>query len=108
MKPEVWLARHRGQAPSAATAAAFKAESEGGNIFGSQSLGPGGRRLKTVENGEGGLFDDDDDPDSKRRRQKEFGEDGDLEEVTFEEEFADDEEPMEVDENDEEAKEQQV
>ncbi|KAG9219356.1 hypothetical protein CCMSSC00406_0001766 [Pleurotus cornucopiae] len=102
---------------SAATTAAFKAGAEGRSVAGGpnslvhtagQSLGPGGRRLKTVDSGMDHLFGDDDDDEGgmKRRREKELGEEGDLDEVIFEEEFADDEEPMEVDDNDEEAKEQ--
>lgn len=69
-----------------------------------QSMGPGGRRLKQVDNGMGGLFGDDDDEDgpSMRRRQREMGEDGDLDEQVYDEEFADDDEKMEDNNNDEE------
>ncbi|KAG6821276.1 hypothetical protein H0H93_002386 [Arthromyces matolae] len=106
---DAWLASRRNV--SAATAAMFKAESEGRSIGGGlvhssgQSLGPGGRKLKTVDSGMSGLFDDDDDADAKRRREKELGEEGDLDEQVYEEDFADDEEQMEVDADDEEAKE---
>ena len=55
----------------------------------------------------GGLFDEDEDPDSRRRRQKEYGGDGDLDEQVYEEDFADDEERVE-DDHDEEAKELEV
>ena len=65
--PERWLLRKRnGQGPSEATAAMFKSEREGsitasGSLEhqSSQSLGPGGRRLRAVDTG--GLFGDDDD-----------------------------------------------
>lgn len=94
----------------------FKAEAEGRSLSGSstlvhssgESLAPGGRKLKTVDSGMSSLFDDDEDGDSKRRREKEYGGDGDLDEQVYEEDFADDEEHMEVDENDEEAKETEV
>lgn len=94
----------------------FKAESEGRTLSGgsslvystSQSLGPGGRKLKTVDSGMDGLFDDDEDGDSKRRREKEFGGEGDLDEQEYEDDFADDEEKVEADDNDEEAKEIEV
>ncbi|KAK1236574.1 transcription factor IIF subunit tfg1 [Marasmius sp. AFHP31] len=111
--PTAWLRQRNGKGPSSATAATFKAEAEGRVSLGSgslvqhagSSLGPGGRRLKAVDSG-GDLFgDDDEDGDFKRRRQKEFGGEGDLDENVYEEEFADDEEKMEVDDNDQEAKE---
>ncbi|OCH94079.1 hypothetical protein OBBRIDRAFT_789608 [Obba rivulosa] len=110
--PERWLLRRRnGQGPSEATLATIKAERSGslGPSTGSQSLGPGGRRLKTVDSGMSGLFGDDDDEegiDHKRRTKRELGAEGDLDELDFEEDFADDEEKMEPDEqDDEEAKE---
>lgn len=108
--PQAWLAsRNGGKGPSAATAAMFKAEAEGriGNpVVASegQSLGPGGRKLKAVDSGMNGLFDDEDDG-AQRRREKELGEEGDVDEQVYEEDFADDEEKMDVDEHDEEAKE---
>lgn len=69
-----------------------------------QSLGPGGRRLKAVDSGNADLFGDDDEEgvDHKRRVKKELGQDGFLDEVDFEEGFADDEEKMEVDDHDDE------
>ncbi|OBZ76597.1 Transcription initiation factor IIF subunit alpha [Grifola frondosa] len=74
-----------------------------------QSLGPGGRRLRTVDNGMGGLFGDDEEEEAtnrKRRMKREYGADGDMDELDFEEDFADDEERMEPeDREDEEAKE---
>ncbi|PFH52726.1 hypothetical protein AMATHDRAFT_56087 [Amanita thiersii Skay4041] len=110
--PQTWLASRNGRGPSAATAAMFKAEAEGRPVSSASlvyssgsSLGPGGRRLKTVDSGMSGLFDDDDDPESRRRREREYGGEGDLDEQVYEEEFADDEEKVEADENDEEAKE---
>jgi transcription initiation factor TFIIF subunit alpha len=95
----------------------FKANAEGRTVAGesslvhtsSQSLGPGGRKLKTVDGGTGGLFDEDEDGESRRRREKEYGAEGDLDEQVYEEDFADDEEHMDVEENkDEEAKEIEV
>ncbi|KAG6814181.1 hypothetical protein H0H92_000858 [Tricholoma furcatifolium] len=106
-----WIASRNGKGVSAATAAMFKAEAEGRTIGGGlvhssgQSLGPGGRKLKTVDSGMNGLFDDDDDPDVKKRREKEFGGEGDMDEQVYEEDFADDEEQMAADADDEEAKE---
>ncbi|TFK43529.1 hypothetical protein BDQ12DRAFT_675125 [Crucibulum laeve] len=110
--PQAFLTSRKGTV-SAATAAMFKAEAEGRTIsIGSslvhnagQSLGPGGRKLKTVDSGVDGLFDDDEDGDAKRRREKEYGGEGDMDEQLYEEEFADDDEAMQVDDNDEEAKE---
>ncbi|KAG6919431.1 hypothetical protein DXG01_006314 [Tephrocybe rancida] len=109
---QAWLAaRTAGKGVSSATAAMFKAEAEGRSIGGGlvhsseQSLGPGGRKLKTVDSGMNGLFDDDEDGDSKKRREKEMGGEGDMDEQVYEEDFADDEEQMEVDADDEEAKE---
>ncbi|KAK7695811.1 hypothetical protein QCA50_000449 [Cerrena zonata] len=75
--PERWLLRKRnGQAPSDATAAMFKSEREGSVLppsgslehRSSQSLGPGGRKLRTVDTG--GLFGDDEDEDGGRRKAK--------------------------------------
>ncbi|KZT24482.1 Rap30/74 interaction domain-containing protein [Neolentinus lepideus HHB14362 ss-1] len=73
----------------------------------STSLGPGGRRLRTVDSGmERGLFGDDDDEDSKKRRVREYGGEGDQDEMDYEEIFQDDEEKPNMDEaEDEEAKE---
>lgn len=94
----------------------FKAESEGRDVSGNsslvyssgQSLGPGGRKLKTVDSGMDHLFEDDEDGDGARRRKRELGEEGDMDEQVYEADFADDEEKMEVDDNDEEAKEIEV
>lgn len=99
--------------------AVFKAEAEGRTLSGGasslvhssgQSLGPGGRKLKTVDSGMDHLFDEDDDGDgdAARRRKRELGEEGNMDEQVYEEDFADDDERMEVDENDEEAKEAEV
>ncbi|KAI0796646.1 hypothetical protein C8Q75DRAFT_729532 [Abortiporus biennis] len=116
--PERWLLRHRnGQGPSESTVAMFKSERSGSTIpngsslvqSASQSVGPGGRKLKTVDSGMDGLFgDDDDDEDSgarKRKLKRELGAEGDYDEFEFEEEFADDEEKVEADGEDEEMKE---
>lgn len=113
--PQLWLQQRNGKGPSAATAAMFKAEAEGRALSGSSSLvhdsggaslGPGGRRLKTVDSGMNNLFgDDDEDAGAKRRREREYGGDGDMDEQVYEEDFADDEEKMDMDDNDEEAKE---
>ncbi len=95
----------------------FKAEPKGLRLMvpnslvhtSGQSLGPGGRRLKVVDNGMSGLFGDDEDGEgSRRQREREYGEEGDLDEQEYEEEFADDDEKMEVDNDDEEAKELEV
>ncbi|TFK28738.1 Rap30/74 interaction domain-containing protein [Coprinopsis marcescibilis] len=68
-------------------------------------VGPGGRKLRTVVSGtSGGLFDDDDDPETKERLRK-MDQEGDHDEQIFEEDFADDDEGMVVDDNDEDAKE---
>lgn len=120
--PQAWLAsRNGGRGPSAATAAMFKAEAEGRTITignslvhdAPQSLGPGGRRLKTVDSGTNQLFGDEDDDEggggeSKKRREREMGGEGDMDEQPYEEDFADDDEHMAPDENDEEAKEAEV
>lgn len=72
-----------------------------------QSLGPGGRRLKAVDNRTNDIFDDDDDGQPRRRKKEDDGE-GDMDEMLFEEEFADDDEMEPVDNDDEEAKEAEV
>lgn len=55
------------------------------------------------------LFGDDDDDGGGKRRDKDLGEDGDMDEQVYEEDFADDEEAMNVDETvDEEQKEIEV
>ncbi|KAI0660957.1 hypothetical protein C8Q70DRAFT_754997 [Cubamyces menziesii] len=75
----------------------------------SQSLGPGGRKLKAVDSGPSELFGDDDDEDGdgrKRKVKRELGAEGFLDELDFEETFADDEDRMDADDKeDEEAKE---
>ena len=73
-----------------------------------QSLGPGGRKLKAVDSGASLFDDEDEDGNGKRRRERGLGEEGDLDEQLYEEDFADDEEKAEVDDNDEEAKELEV
>jgi transcription initiation factor TFIIF subunit alpha len=108
--PHTLLASRAGRAPTN-SAPVLKTEAEGtpSLVYSSgSSLGPGGRKLKAVDSGMSGLFDDDDeDPDSRRRRQKEYGGEGDLDEQVYEEDFADDEERVE-DDHDEEAKELEV
>jgi transcription initiation factor TFIIF subunit alpha len=111
--PEFWLLRRRnGQPPSAATSAIFKAEAEGRILIGGsgslvqhagQSLGPGGRRLKAGDNKSTNDMDDED--GRPRRRKREDDGEGDMDEMLFEEEFADDDEMEPVDNDDEEAKE---
>lgn len=116
MDPQQWLYQRNGTGPSSATAAMFKAEAEGRALSGSsslvhsagESLGPGGRRLKTVDSGRDLFGEDDDDGDAKRRRDKEYGGEGDLDEAEYEEDFADDDEKMDVDNDDEETKELEV
>lgn len=64
-----------------------------------------------MDSGTGGLFGDDDEEgvDSKRRVKRELGAEGFLDELDFEETFADDEDRMEHDDKeDEEAKELEV
>lgn len=76
------------------------------------SLGPGGRKLRTVDSGPSELFggdDDEDGGDSKRRAKRENGAEGDLDELDFEDTFADDEEKMDLDDKeDDETKELEV
>ena len=115
--PERWLLYNRnGKAPSSATVAIFKAEAEGrvvapGSSFvhtTGRSLGPGGRKLKSVDKGPDTLFDgDDEDGNTKRRRMRDDAE-GDVDEMTYELDFTDDEEKVEEDGVDEEAKELEV
>ena len=116
--PEFWLMRRRnGQAPSAATSAIFKAEAEGRVLTGGSSslvhgssgpsLGPGGRRLKAVDKDTNDLFGDDEDGGPRRRKKEDEGE-GDMDEMLYEEEFADDDEMQPVDEDDEDAKDLEV
>jgi transcription initiation factor TFIIF subunit alpha len=110
--PERWLLHNRnGKAPSAATSAIFKGEAQSfsGSLVhtSGQSLGPGGRRLKTVDNG-GDLFGEDDEDGEGRRRRRDDGADGDIDEMVYEEDFADDDEKIEDDGDDEEAKELEV
>lgn len=103
---------------SSATVALFKAEAEGTVLSGGHmptasgsSLGPGGRRLKTVNRGAEDLFGDDDEEGGearKRRMDKEHGAEGDLDEAEFEEEFADDEEMANPDQDEEETKDTEV
>ena len=95
----------------------FRAEAEGKDVvIGSslvvnsgQSLGPGGRKLKTVDSGMDHLFNEDDNEGGvRRRKERELGEEGDMDEQIYEEDFADDDEHAEADDNDEEAKEAEV
>ncbi|KAL6299703.1 hypothetical protein BKA93DRAFT_577605 [Sparassis latifolia] len=115
-EPMRWLSRKRGGQPSESTMATFKSESAGslaasGSLVytAGQSFGPGGRRLKTVDSGTADLFGDDDDdeegPSRKRKTKRELGAEGDVDELDFEEDFADDEEKIEPEADDEEAKE---
>lgn len=100
--PERWLLQKRnGQGPSSATTALLKTEPLDGSIGGNfgQSLGPGGRRLRTVVNGDGGLFGDEDEDDLSRRHN--LGQDADYDEVPYHEDFADDEEKLVPDDHQE-------
>lgn len=90
----------------------FKSERAGSAAPGTsgQSYGPGGRRLKTVDNGMS-LFGDDDDEegvDRKKRMKRELGAEGDLDELDFEESFQDDEEKPDNEGEDDEEKELEV
>ncbi|KAH8118694.1 hypothetical protein DFH11DRAFT_1503243 [Phellopilus nigrolimitatus] len=71
---------------------------------GGRSQAPGGRRLRTVDNGMRGLFEEDDEDgmQDRRRRERERGGDGDMDEMEYEEDFADDEEKMQPDGMDDE------
>jgi transcription initiation factor TFIIF subunit alpha len=100
--PERWLLQKRnGQGPSPATTALLKTEPSDGSIGDnySQSRGPGGRRLRTVVNGGGGLFGDDDEDGNLRNRN--LGQDADYDEVPYHEDFADDEEKLVPDDHQE-------
>ncbi|KAJ7283649.1 transcription initiation factor [Mycena rebaudengoi] len=117
--PQAWLHNRTGRGPSADTAAMFKAESEGRALSGSsslvhtsgQSLAPGGKKLKAVDSGMNNLFggdDEDDGGDSKRKREKEYGGEGDLDEMVYEADFADDEEKIDMEDNDEETRDMEM
>ncbi|EJD01511.1 uncharacterized protein FOMMEDRAFT_142112 [Fomitiporia mediterranea MF3/22] len=104
---ERWAMRSRNGA-AAPTAGGLGGPSLVYDVGGS-SVGPGGRRLRRVDNGTRGLFEEDDEEgvQERRRRERERGADGDLDEMEYEEDFADDEEKMEFEDTaaDEEAKE---
>ncbi|TCD66981.1 hypothetical protein EIP91_000661 [Steccherinum ochraceum] len=109
---ERWLLRNRAQAASDSgnvkTEGGMMSAHQGASLVHStsQSLGPGGRRLRTTDHGGGrDLFGDDDEEGGGRGRSRELGAEGDLDELDFEEDFADDEEKIEPDGEDEEAKE---
>ena len=65
--PHTWLSQRNGKGPSDATAAMFKAESEGRVLSGSSSLvydvrtNSGGRKLKAVDSGMDLFGEDDED-----------------------------------------------
>ncbi|KAF8507609.1 hypothetical protein JB92DRAFT_2959193 [Gautieria morchelliformis] len=106
--PERWLMRRKaanGRGPSDATLATLKADSE--RRLGSAGPSGEGIGLRTVDDGPADLFGDDDEEEkmNKRRRDKEMGEDGDIDEMEYEADFADDEENVEMDGDDEETKE---
>lgn len=71
-------------------------------------MAPGGRKLKAVDSGMDLFGDDEDDKDAKRRREKEYGGEGDMDEMVYEEDFADDDEKVEAEGEDDEAKEIEV
>jgi transcription initiation factor TFIIF subunit alpha len=97
-----------GRGPSDATLATLKADAE--RRLGSAGPSGEGSGLRTVDNGPTDLFGDDDEEEkmNKRRRDKEMGEDGDLDEMEYEADFADDEENVEMDGDDEETKEMEA
>lgn len=109
-----WSMRSRSNAANGISAPIAGGATTGASLvydIGGRSLGPGGRRLKTVDSGMRGLFEEDDEEgvDNRRRRERDRGGEGDFDEVEYEEEFADDEEKMDVeDTRDEEAKEIEV
>lgn len=95
-----------GKAPSEATLATFKAEAASRSSVSDNVHG-----LKLVDNGSTDLFGDDDDEEekiNKKRREREMGGEGDLDEMEYENDFADDDEKIEQDGDDEEAKEMEV
>ncbi|KAJ7179166.1 transcription initiation factor [Mycena filopes] len=99
--PQQWLLNRNGKGPSDETAAISSLVHSAG-----QSLGPNGRKLKTVDSGMSNLFGEGDDEDggAQRRREKEYGGEGDMDEIVFEEDFADDDEKVELEAEDEETK----
>ncbi|KAM6495882.1 transcription initiation factor [Amanita muscaria] len=108
--PQAWLASRNGRPASANATIKTEPDGRGTPSLGSlvytsgTSLGPGGRKLKTVDSGMSGVFDEDEDPSARRRREREYGEEGDLDEQVFEDNFDDDEGMVEED-DDEAAKE---
>ena len=115
--PEFWLMHKRNGQASSASLATIRGQtvSSGSSLVHNvgHSLGPGGRRLRTVDAGDRGLFEEDDeegvDGELKRRRDRERGQEGDLDEMEYEEDFADDDDKMEPEGiNDEETKEIEV
>ena len=116
--PEFWFLHKRNGQVSSATLATIRGQSvsSGSTLVhntAGHSLGPGGRRLKTVDAGSRGLFDEDDeegvDGEMKRKRERELGQEGDIDEMEYEEDFADDDEKPEQEAiDDEETKEIEV
>ncbi len=107
--PERWLLQKRnGQGPSIATSTLLKAEPSGASIGGNfgQSLGPGGRRLRTVVNEDRGLFGDEDEDGQTWRPN--LGQDADYDEVPYHEDFADDEEKVVPDDHQEDELEKEI
>ena len=103
--PQTWLFRNRaGQRASEATMEMFNQRTKRDPDEDVQSAAPGGRKLRTTDRGPSGLFGDDEDDEAGRGQKKEDNE-GDLDEMEFEEEFADDEDMNVADNDDEEAKE---
>ncbi|TFK75907.1 Rap30/74 interaction domain-containing protein [Pluteus cervinus] len=112
--PAAFLAaRNGGKGPSSATAAMFKAEAEGRIVAGPSSmvhttgtsLGPGNRRLKAVDSGFDLFGEEEDESGQRKAKERERGGEGDMDEQLYEEDFADDDDKMEPDPDDEEAKE---
>jgi transcription initiation factor TFIIF subunit alpha len=117
--PELWLMHKRNGQASSASIATLRGQSvsSGTSLVHNNagpSLGPGGRRLKTVDAGSRGLFEEDDeegvDGEIRRKREREMGQEGDIDEMEYEDDFADDDEKMEPEGalEDEEAKEIEV
>ncbi|KIY49200.1 Rap30/74 interaction domain-containing protein [Fistulina hepatica ATCC 64428] len=101
-----------GKDPSAETTKAFTAAAEGKALIGGKAMREqrsqmseifGGRRLKHIARLPGQI--DEDDEGVRKRIAKEYGQEGDFDEMAWEEEFADDDEKVIQDGEDEEAKE---
>ncbi|KIY71453.1 Rap30/74 interaction domain-containing protein [Cylindrobasidium torrendii FP15055 ss-10] len=103
--PSTWFQKNLGRAPSAATQAMLKGEADdfdfGGNSMVVRTAGPSqaARPLRKVDKG---LFGDED--DDGRPLKREDGQEGDYDEIVYDEDFADDDDQMHEDGNEEEKK----